>query len=241
MDAIDPWIIVVGLLAPALFWIGYLYYKDRIKPEPFGPIGLTYLIGIATGFAGYEIYVIAEWFGMPEAYVLSETNRPWFFVYVVGFVGVVEELIKVLPFVLVVRKFKDFDEDIDGIIYASVLGLGYASYENLLYLPYLEGHERWGRAFASPLVHTMFASIWGIAIARAHLAGQPIAGPAIKSIALAAVTHGIYDFVSTDPLLAPASSLIIAVVWIWRIRLIARLHREAEAPEEPPPAPPPDR
>lgn len=224
--SLDPWIVVVGLLAPALFWIGYLYYKDRIRPEPFAPIGVTYLLGIVTGVLGYEAYVVAEWLGMPEAYVLSETNRPWFFVYVVGFVGVVEEILKALPFIFIVRRFKHFDETIDGIVYASVIGLGYATYENLFFLPYLDGVERWGRAWASPLVHTMFASIWGYAIAKAHMRGESIVRPALWSLGLAALVHGIYDFVSTDPLLAPGSAVAIGVVWVWRIRVIARLQKE---------------
>ena len=231
---LDPWVWVVGLLAPALFWIGYLYYKDRIRPEPFVSIGLTYLMGFGTGFLGYQIYVVAEWLGMPEAYVLAETDRPWFFVYVVGFVGVIEELVKAIPFLLVVRRLKHFDEVIDGIVYASVIALGYATYENLLYLPYLEGVERWGRAFASPLVHTMFASIWGHAIARADMEGRSILRPAAASFAVAAVVHGLYDFVSTDPLLAPTSALAVGVVWVWRIRLIAKLHAAERARARPP-------
>ena len=241
---IEPWVLVVALLAPTIFWVGYTYYKDRIRPEPFGPIGITYLLGIAAAFVGYEIYIVAEWLGMPEAYVLAETNRPWFFVYVVGFVGVVEELIKAVPFVLVVRRLKHFDEDIDGIVYASVIALGYATYENFFFLPYLEGPARWGRAFASPLVHMMFSSIWGFAIAKAHLRGESIVRPALISLGIAAAVHGLYDFVSTDPILAPASSLAIGVVWVWRIRLIAKLHKvelarraegesEGQAPADP--------
>ncbi len=222
---ISLWLVAVGLLAPTLFWIGYLYYKDRIRPEPFGPIGLAYLLGICAGFFGYEAYVFAEWLGMPEAFVLSETHRPWFFVYVVAFVGVVEELLKAVFFLIVVRRFKHFDEPIDGLVYASVIALGYASYENLFFLPYLEGSALWGRAIASPLVHTMFSSIWGYAIADAHLRGESIVRPAVVSLGVAALVHGVYDFVSTDPMLAPASALAVGVVWIWRMRLVAKLQK----------------
>jgi RsiW-degrading membrane proteinase PrsW (M82 family) len=226
---IDPWVIVVGLFAPSLFWIGYLYYKDRIRPEPFAPIGLAYLLGIGSGMLGLLAYDVAEWLGMPEAYVLSETNRPWFFVYVVGFVGVIEEVIKSLPFFLVVLRFKAFDEVIDGIVYASVIALGYASYENLLYLPYLDGPERWGRAFASPLVHTMFASIWGYTVANARMRGRPIWRPALVGLAIAAAVHGVYDFIATDPILAPFAAAAIGAVWFWRMWLIRRLQREQQA------------
>ena len=75
----------------------------------------------------------------------------------------------------------------------------------------------------------MFSSIWGYAIAAAHLRGESIVKPAVTSLALAAFIHGVYDFVSTDPLLAPASALAIGVVWIWRMRLVAKLHEAQPA------------
>jgi RsiW-degrading membrane proteinase PrsW (M82 family) len=229
MADLDPLTIVAGLLAPALFWIGYLYYNDRIHPEPFAPVGATYVLGIASGFVGLQAYVLAESFGMPEAFVLSETNRPAFFLYVVGFVGVVEELVKALPFFLVVLRFKHFDEIIDGIVYASVIALGYATYENILYLPYMDGPERWGRAIASPLVHLMFASVWGVAVARAHIERTSLLRATLPSVAIAAAVHGVYDFVSTDPVFAPAAALVIGVVWVWWMRTVRQLQQQARA------------
>jgi RsiW-degrading membrane proteinase PrsW (M82 family) len=229
LGELDVLTVVAGLLAPALFWIGYLYYNDRVHPEPFAPVGMTYVIGIGTGYVGLQMYQLAEWLGMPEAFVLAETDRPAFFVYVVGFVGVVEELVKALPFFVVVLRLKHFDEVLDGIVYASVIALGYATYENLLYLPYIDGAERWGRAIASPLVHLMFASIWGFAVARARLEGKPLWRAALPSLAIAALVHGVYDFIATDPVLAPGAALVIGAVWIWWMKTVRKLHLRALA------------
>ena len=224
---------LLGLVAPALFWLGYFYYKDRVKPEPLGLLALTYGIGVACGFLGLKAYDLAEFLGMPDAYLLSVTHRPWFFVYVVGFVGLVEELVKFAAFGLVVLRYRAFDEEIDGIVYASALAIGYASYENVLYLPEMEGWALYGRAFASPLVHTVFSSIWGFAVARARIRGEPVWRPTLVGLGLAALVHGVYDFIATDPLLQPAATLAIAGVWFWRLWVLDRLHKEqlAQPPE----------
>ena len=43
-------IFLAGIIAPALFWTGYFYYKDRLRPEPLLKFGTMYLLGLATAF-----------------------------------------------------------------------------------------------------------------------------------------------------------------------------------------------
>ncbi|MCJ7525085.1 MAG: PrsW family intramembrane metalloprotease [Candidatus Aminicenantes bacterium] len=88
-----------------------------------------------------------------------------FLLYCVFVVGLVEEVFKFLPF-LIIMRFSDFDDELDGIFYASACALGFASYENVHYLPGLAGFALLGRAFASPLSHSVFASVWGHLIGR---------------------------------------------------------------------------
>ncbi|NIO48972.1 MAG: PrsW family intramembrane metalloprotease, partial [Candidatus Aminicenantes bacterium] len=61
------------------------------------------------------------------------SHRIQFLFYSIGITGIVEEFFKFLPFIIVIARFKSFDEKIDGIIYASVIALGFASYENMGY------------------------------------------------------------------------------------------------------------
>jgi hypothetical protein len=46
---------------------------------------------------------------------------------------------------------------------------------------------------------------------------------------IAAALHGMYDFmVLLQPYSAlPCAALLIVAVWIWRLRLMRRLHRQA--------------
>jgi RsiW-degrading membrane proteinase PrsW (M82 family) len=164
------WIILSGILAPALFWVGYFYYQDRFRPEPLTRMGTAYLLGIASALGCVYALRLAPLFGLPfDPSALLEGDRLSYLLYSVGITGMMEELFKFLPFGFIVLRFPSFDERTDGILYASFIALGFATYENILYLPHLEGFELFGRAFASPLTHTIFSSIWGYTVGLAYM------------------------------------------------------------------------
>jgi RsiW-degrading membrane proteinase PrsW (M82 family) len=216
------------IVVPALFWGGYLYYRDRHRPEPITYKGITFLLGFAAGALALKSYDLLEGLGFDVDVFAMSRDSPWhFYLFCVGVIGTVEEAPKLLLFVIVCTRFRHFDEEMDGLIYASALALGFAAYENTLLLSELDGSELLARSITSPLVHTIFASIWGVMIGRAHLAGKPILLPSIAGLCLAAIAHGTYDYLTMTPLLSAASSLVILVLWIWRIVVMKRLHAEA--------------
>jgi len=135
-----------------------------------------------------------------------------------------------------VLRLPAFDEPMDGIIYASFIGLGYASAENLKYLDFLTPLEAAARGFAGPVVHILFASIWAFWISRALLMRAPIWKSAVLGFLLAACLHGLYDFlVLLKPVAAlPLAALLIAAIWIWRLRVLRQQHRDAVAQSETP-------
>jgi RsiW-degrading membrane proteinase PrsW (M82 family) len=221
------WIILSGIIAPAIFWIGYLYFKDRVQPEPFRTTGITYILGIFSAIITIQIFKLLPLLGIPEdPSVLMDTNRAKFLLYSIGITGFIEEFCKYLPFFFIVLRFKFFDEEIDGIIYASIIALGFASYENSRYLVYMEGLELFGRAFASPLTHAIFASIWGYTVGIAWLKSRSVLKASSLGIGLAALFHGLFNFLTTSPALRVGASILILIIWIWQIRLIERIrHR----------------
>lgn len=223
---------VVPVLLPVLFWSGYHYYKDRHLPEPVGHLLLAFILGFAAFWLGKLMY-----FGLGlvdlrfDAYVLAERNPVGLFFYAVLVIGVVEELSKMLFFLFIILRFREFDEPIDGIIYASFIALGFATMENIQYLQYVSGWEAIARGFAGPLVHILFASIWGFYIGVAHLQRKALLATALSVLAITALLHGIYDFVAIGlPVTAlPASALLLLGIWMWRMYLIRDLHDEAQA------------
>lgn len=228
--------LLVPVVLPVLFWAAYHYHKDRHLPEPSGNLALCFGLGLLAAVLSKGLYMALEPIGLRyDAVALAASNTPGLFAYSMLAIGPIEELAKMLPFVVVVIRFRAFDEPIDGLIYASFIGLGYATAENLHYLDYLTPLEATARGFAGPVVHILFASIWGYWIAAARLTGVSVTRAAVGGFLLAAALHGIYDFlVLMQPIAAlPIAALLIVVIWIWRLRLFRQLHRDAVSESRP--------
>jgi protease PrsW len=228
----DPWAVVSGIFAPAIFWIAYLYYyNDREHPEPILPVGLSYLAGLAAAVLCLHVYGLAQKTGFArDPWWAGTPRRVDVLAYTFLLAGPLEELAKFVPFALFCLHLRALDEVVDGVVYASAVALGFASYENLFYLPSLEGREFYARAFSSPLVHTLFASIWGYACARAKIEGRGLVRPATIGLLVAAALHGLYDFLALDPALRVGSSVAALAIWGWRMWTVERLRRPASAP-----------
>lgn len=105
---------------------------------------------------------------------------------------------------------KDFDEPLDGIIYTVMVGMGFATIENILYIFYAGGGGTTGiiRMFTAIPAHAFFAILMGYFIGLAKYA--PMGYSRIFSflaLFVAVLFHGLYDyflFISFIP-----------NVWIW--------------------------
>ena len=225
--------LAAAVLLPAVFWIGYFHYKDRFRPEPPLNLVVTYLLGFASGLACFAFYGLLSRAGVAADFqaLVVRTTPLEFFSYSVVFVGLIEEIFKFLPFILGVTRFKAFDEPIDGIVYAAALAVGFAGFENVLYLRHLEGFAFWGRAVASPLTHTVFSSIWGYAAARALLREGSAVFASIASVSLAGLAHGLFDYLTYSPKLRILSAFLILAIWAWGI---LKLEKKPEAAGRPP-------
>jgi len=224
-------LLTLPVLLPILFWAGYHYHKDRHLPEPPGNLALCFVLGILASWVSLGMYMGLGLFDLRlDAVALADSDRRALFLYAVLAIGPIEEFAKMLPFVVVALRFKDFDDDMDGITYASFIALGYAAVENVYYLQFLAPAEAFARGFAGPVVHIVFASIWGYTIGHAYLARRPLLVPALIGFGVSALAHGVYDFFA---LMAPrlsllAAGLIVLTIWIWRLVLIRRLHLKHE-------------
>jgi RsiW-degrading membrane proteinase PrsW (M82 family) len=217
------WLLISYIIAPALFWIAYFYYKDRYRPEPFRNIAIAFTLGVAAAFFCLGFFTLIAPFGIHFDHgSLSAGNPLQFLLYSIFINGYIEESFKLLPFILIILRFSSFEENTDGIIYASTIALGFASFENIGYLPHLQGMELFGRAFASPLTHTIFSSLWGYPIGKAYLAGRPLGITTVLSLTAAALCHGLFNFLTMSSSLRILSSLLILAVWIWRIRKLEK-------------------
>ncbi len=221
------------IVLPVLFWAIYHYHKDRHLPEPISHLLLAFILGIGTSYLSMAMYQGLDLVDLRfDAYLLAESSLVGMFAYAVLVIGVIEELAKMVPFLLVVIHFREFNEPIDGIIYASFISLGFAAVENFQYVQFASPVEAWARGFAGPVVHIVFASIWGYYIGRARLCQRKLGLTIIVALAFTALLHGIYDFIEIAlPTAAlPLAAILIAGIWLWRLHLIRDLHTRPAGP-----------
>ncbi len=216
------WLRGVGLVAgAALFWLAYFDLKDSLRKEPRRLLVLAFLLGAAAAAAALGGYRVAELAGVPD-----QPGRSWgaILLYTFGVVGPLEEGAKYLVAVAIVFRWREFDEPIDGLVYAAAIAIGFASVETLLYAPYLGPAETLARAVASPLTHSLFAVVWGLGIGRARFVAR---GRAERlawhggSLLAAMLLHGLYDALLLAWNATYTASGTILVLWLfllWRAR-----------------------
>ena len=223
----DYVILFLPVVLPVLFWVGYHLYVDRHLPEPASHLLLAFILGVGSFYLGKFMYRALDLVNLRyDAYALAESSLVGLLAYSVLAIGIIEELAKMIPFLLVILRFKEFNEPIDGIIYGSFIALGFAAVENIYYLQFLTGIEAYARGFAGPVVHIVFASIWSYYIGRAYILEKSMLSPILASLAATAVLHGIYDFIviGLPASVLPIAAVLIAGAWIWRLHRIRDLH-----------------
>ena len=126
-------------LIPALILCGYVLYKDRLEPEPVGLLALLFGAGVVCGAGGFfaQKYLIvwldtffANSMEMMEngLMVYSSNATELLHQSLCAFVGIslVQILLKWAAMFLLTHRNKNFNYIYDGVVYATVLSLGYA-------------------------------------------------------------------------------------------------------------------
>src|SRR4029453_10408797 len=138
--------------APALLWLIYFYRRDRFEPEPIR-LGLKTFawgaFGIVPAAAIEQLFSVSELaHSDPRAVSVAALTLATF-----AIIGPVEEGIKFLFVRLTVCRNPEFDEPVDGLIYASSAALGFAAAENITYVVGSGAGVLVGRALISTLGH----------------------------------------------------------------------------------------
>ncbi len=201
-------ILVLGL-APGLFWLWYFYRRDTWEHEPRRLVATTFLYGAA-------VTVVAVFI---EAPFLS-----FELLLSVVFAPVVEELCKFAVVRLRVYNRAEFNEPVDGIVYAAAAALGFATVENIFDLGgtffdvgVLTFTVTFAvRALISVPSHAIFSSMWGYALGLAKCTPNAQKGHiVVTGILLAILLHGIFNFLALTGILFAVGLLIfVPLGWV---------------------------
>jgi RsiW-degrading membrane proteinase PrsW (M82 family) len=182
------WLAAAGAL-PAVAAMAYVDRVDAKRPEPRWALRKVAALGAVS---------VLPCILLEHVLLGVAVGGPWLHVFYKSFIvaAAVEELAKVAVVYLAIWNHPAFDERLDGIVYATRAGLGFALVENIAYLL---GTKTAGAFVAMYLVrallavpgHAIYAGFMGYFAARRRFdrTGPGLLGGYLLAVAL----HGTYD------------------------------------------------
>ncbi|MDZ4683100.1 MAG: PrsW family glutamic-type intramembrane protease [Saprospiraceae bacterium] len=206
---------------PGVLLSWYIYRADKFEQEPRLPIVLCFVLGALATWPALqaEIWAHAATGVRYRRDVLSAGLHSF------GIVALTEEGIKWLcllayPFF---RSF--FNEPMDGILYAVLIAMGFATMENIAYANQFGISTTVMRGFTAVPAHGAFAVIMG------YYAGKAKFDPVrrwrllLQGLLVAVLVHGTYDFLFVQELYSELVLLAAGVLGL-SVYYAQRLIRE---------------
>jgi RsiW-degrading membrane proteinase PrsW (M82 family) len=202
-------------------WLYFIYRYDRFEPEP---VRWVLIIGAAggilssipaallnTGAASY--FGIGDFINNPAGIEASGRDILLFSL----FVGFNEEFWKTFLAVILLRRFRHFNEPIDALIYSMSIALAFAAFENISYTVAGGYGTLIVRSFTAVPLHAGLASIWGSGIAKAkYYKDGRYFTTLFPYVAAASLLHALYNYIQFINYDNPVS-LIIALIFVFFI------------------------
>ncbi len=222
-------LLLAGALAPGAALLMFFYLKDRYEPEPKRLVAYVFLAGAAV-FLPAALVELALLRLEPR---LLASVHP-LYAALMG-AALPEEAMKALAVRLTGYRWREFDEPMDGVVYAVAASLGFATVENVIYvLGYGWGTAASRAALAVP-GHALFGVAMGYYLGRAKFARRrrEFWACVCLSLVLPVVLHTFYDMLSlTARPWAVGSAVVFSLtLWWWSLGRVRAL--EATSPFRP--------
>ena len=184
---------VVLAIVPALLWLAFFYAQDRLEPEPKSYIGAVFLLGgLLASAIGIPLlrdtFHTEDWLGTSTLTTILGS---------ILVVGVVQEFLKYAAVRYSIYQSREFDERVDGIVYGTAAGLGYATMLNIQFVIDSQGADLRAaliRIVITALAQASFSGISGYFLARAKFEDEPVWWLP-SGVALAAILNGLFTYV----------------------------------------------
>lgn len=173
-------------IAPGIAICLFIFHRDAYNREPKLTLLTSFILGVAVVFP-------VAW---AEQSLSNRFDKSIQGIALTAFVGValLEELGKFLVFRYYSFTRKSFDEPLDGIVYAVVVSMGFATLENILYARQFGMQVVFARMFLSVPAHACFAVLMGYYAGLAKFDPRRKSQLLIQGLFLAVLFHGLFDF-----------------------------------------------
>lgn len=228
-------------LLVAAFWFAVARRLDRAAPEPWWLVLLTGAVALAINPVVLWIRQPIETIDWLDPHITDRVGRlagfPDTLLAYTLHAGIPEELIKLLPVLLVARFTKAFDEPIDGILYCTASAVGFSCIEEYGYLFYGRMHASLLvlRATSTPPAHIFFTAITGFALGQGIGKGWRAIPIGALGFAGSVVVHGLYDAIVSFTSLQMVSRVYLVLLLLLFAYLVRRSLRGSKGKVAPGP------
>lgn len=209
---------ILAALAPVVLLLFYIYNQDKKAPEPTDLLFKAFRFGVLSAIV---VMLVLSPFGsskMPENFFQS--LKVSFFE-----AGIPEEFFKWLFLYVLIWKSPQFDEYIDGLVYAVFVSMGFACLENVMYVIPGGMGVAVSRALLSVPAHFLFAVIMGYYFSLAKFHPDERTRYMALSIILPMLAHGLFDTFAfwMDTMndysvyMVAFVVFLIADIWLWKL------------------------
>jgi protease PrsW len=177
-------------IAPGIAISLYIFLKDRFNREPKLKLVVCFLLGCLSILPA----LIIEAFATKPVEKLMGEGIPFTALFAYVIVAMSEEGSKYIMLRYYAFPKKSFDEPFDGIVYSVMVGMGFATVENIGYVMQHGMGTAFLRMFLSVPAHATFAILMGYFVGKAKFI------PAKRNFYLflgffwAVFFHGTFDF-----------------------------------------------
>lgn len=208
------YLILLTALLPIAVLAYYIYYMDRKSPEPVNELLKAFLYGVGAVPLSLCMSIPLGWMGVypSEATNVSGCISEAFF----G-AAIPEEIAKLFMLWMVLRRNRYFDENVDGIVYAVCVSLGFAALENVMYL--FSNEETFlsvgiTRAIFAVPGHFCFGILMGYYYSLAKFCPKNSLKNKVLVLVAPILVHGLYDSILFIINVTPAISGILLIVFL---------------------------
>jgi RsiW-degrading membrane proteinase PrsW (M82 family) len=177
-------------IAPGIAICLYIFFKDQYNKEPRRHLIVSFFLGVLSAFIALGLQLLLT--------PLHKTIMPQNIFSIAIFAYLVVALTEEWSKYIMVRYYafpkKEFDEPYDGIVYSVMVGMGFATIENIMYVTQHGYPTAFVRMFLSVPAHGTFAVLMGYSIGKAWINYDRRIMYMMLGLFWAVFFHGTFDF-----------------------------------------------
>lgn len=222
-------------LAPGVAIMLYIYLKDKHEREPISLLIVSFIYGMFSTVITLSIsFPIDLMIALRKDDLVDQLYDAFLKV------ALVEEFSKFIFVRFVLYPNKNFNEPFDGIVYAVMVSMGFATLENLVYVFQYGIETGILRMFTAVPAHATFGVMMGYFLGKGKFIHKGTLYYGLTALLAATVFHGAYDYFWFIAQVTGVwtgiwvCALISLVIGVWLSVNAIRLHQQASPFIQPP-------